>query len=217
MTFPENVALRRPALPFKPPSATLGFVLNFFLPGSGFSYIGRWGWHLGWFGILIVLNILGVLGYVGSALLFGSNSSLILALPLTGFIAMHVHFSRVYARHDERNVWPTMEPTLKAALIGSHVILGFLLTGILAAVLIPNLLGARTRAVQVGEQATARNVYTMVIVQDLEKTLRSGPCDLGELPEDSRATITACAVEVRDGEEPALNLTFDSGRQITLP
>lgn len=217
MTFPEDTILRRPVTATKPPSYALGFVLNFFLPGSGFSYIGRWGWHLGWFGIMIGLNILGGVLYFGSALLFASSSPLLLALPLIGFIAMHVHFSRIYARYDDRNFWPPLEPALKAVLIGGHVFLGIALAGMLAAILMPNLLSARNRAVQVSEQATARNVYTMVMVQDVEETLRSGPCDLGELPESSRATITACTVEVRNGEEPTLNLMFDSGRQISLP
>ncbi|OLV15776.1 hypothetical protein [Deinococcus marmoris] len=211
MTFPEDAVLRRPASPAKAPSQALGFFLNFFLPGAGFSLIGRWGWHLGWFGILAALNV------VVAILSLISSSPLLLLLPLIGFIVMHVHFARIYDWHEERGVWPPLEPVLKAVLIAGHFFVGFILTGILAAVLIPNLLGARERAMQVGEQATARNVYARVMVQDVDETLRSGPCDLHELPESSRATLAACTVELRDGGEPALNLTFDSGRQISLP
>ncbi|MBZ9751832.1 hypothetical protein K7W42_13305 [Deinococcus sp. HMF7604] len=213
MSWPEDATLRRPvsAAPAKAPSAALGYLLNILLPGAGFTLINRWGWHLGWFGIQVGL-------YVVASILSGvTGTPLPLVLPFIGFVAMLVHFGRVYAEQADRDFQPPLELAVKLVLILGHFFIGFVLVGILAAVLIPNLLSARNRANQTGEMAIARAVQVQAVVAQVDGTLQDGPCPLNGLPETYREQIASCTVTDSSGTEPAVSVTFDSGRTITLP
>lgn len=210
MTFPED-AVRAAPRPVSPPNVALGYLLNVLLPGSGFSYIGRWGWHLGWYAIL------GALASVGVVLSVATGGLLGLLLPLAGFVVMLVHFGRVYAEQDARRFQPPLELAVKIVLIAGHLFLGLMSTGVLAAVLIPNLLAARTRAVATGEQATARQVYTLAMVAQVDGKLQNGPCPLDGLPESQRAQIEQCVVGIRGDNDVLVNIRFTNGRTVTLP
>ena len=210
MTFPED-ALVAPARPVTAPNAALGYVLNIFLPGAGFTYIGRWGWHLGWFGILFGLNVVAV---ILSAV---TGAPLLLILPLIGFVLMLVHFGRVYAEGQERNFRPPLELPIKLALILGHAFLGLMLVGMQAAVLIPNLLSARTRATQTMEQSIARRIQVQATVAQLDGTLKAGTCPLENLSADERATVLRCTVETTTTDDLLLEMDFASGRSVSLP
>ncbi|WP_221089310.1 hypothetical protein [Deinococcus aquaedulcis] len=213
MSWPEDAALRRPstAAPTKAPSIALSYLLNVLLPGAGFTLVNRWGWHLGWVGLLLGLYL------TASVLVTVTGQFWPLALPLLGFVAMLVHFGRVYAEQKARAFQPPLELAVKLVLILGHFLVGFMLTGILAAVLIPNLLSARTRATQTGEMAVARAVQLQALVVQVDRTLPDGPCPLDGLPQTYREQIASCTVTGSSGVEPTVAVTFHSGRTITLP
>ncbi|PNY81637.1 hypothetical protein [Deinococcus koreensis] len=210
MTFPEDM-LAAPARIATAPNAALGYLLNIVLPGAGFTYIGRWGWHLGWFAVLCGLNV--VAGILAAA----TGTPIPLILPLIGFVVMLVHFGRVYAEGQDRHFRPQLERPIKLALILGHAFLGFMLTGILAAVLIPNLLAARTKAVRASEQAVARRIQVQAAVAQLGGTLANGSCPLETLSPDQRATIERCTVETTTTDDLLLTVDFTSGRTVSLP
>ncbi|UBV42136.1 hypothetical protein LAJ19_10900 [Deinococcus taeanensis] len=212
MTWPEDT-LHLPSAPAtrRPPSVALGHLLNLLLPGSGFSYIGLIGWHVGWIGILIVLNLLASV----VAGLTGSSGALL--LPVAGVGALLVHFGRAYAQREARSFRPDPDNSVKIALIAGHAVLHLFLVGILAAVLIPNLLGARTRATQAGEQAAARMAYTFALAEQAGGTLRDGPCPLADVPDSSRDQISTCTVSQAASTSPQVEVTFRSGRTLQLP
>lgn len=203
MTFAQAV----PAA-VRPPNYAVGLLLSIFLPGAGLTYLGRWGWHLGWAGLMVVLNMLGLVA--GAALGAG-----FLLLPILGWIAQLVqyHFTfRQVVRSPSSAAFPDAG---KVALIVGHVVLGALVAlPLLAAVLIPNLLSARQKAMQVAEQSAARNLYTQVMVDQVDGRL-SATCPQVTLPD--WVEVAGCAVDTSDPETPVLNVTFGSGRRVRLP
>lgn len=209
MIFLED-ALAAPVRPATAPNVALGYRLNIFLPGAGFTYIGRWGWHLGWFGIVCGLNVVtGILSIVT-----GTPTPLI--LPLIGFVVMLVHFGRVYVEGQERSFRLLLELPIKLGLILGHAFLGLMLVGMQAAVLIPNLLSARTKATQTMEQSIARRIQIQATVAQLDGTLKADTCPLESLSADERATIERCTVETTTTDDLLLGVDFTSGRSVSL-
>lgn len=201
------MSLTAPASPVtvRPPSYGVGMLLSVFLPGAGMTYLGRWGWHLGWIGILLLAGLLdGVLAAVT-----GLGFSLLAFLV---WIAQLVHYHRSYAAQAEQGFPSTFPAGGKVALIAAHVLL--LVVPVFAAVLIPNLLSARQTATQAGEQSAARNLYTQVVMNQVDGKL-SATCPQVALPEG--VEVAGCAVDISDPEEPVLNVTFGSGRRVQLP
>ncbi|PTA67396.1 hypothetical protein [Deinococcus arcticus] len=212
MSWPEDATRQAPApAATRAPSAALGYLLNVLLPGAGFTLINRWGWHLGWFGIQVGL-------YLVASILSGATGTLLpLALPFVGFIAMLVHFGRVYAEQRARHFQPPLELAVKLVLILGHFFIGFVLVGILAAVLIPNLLAARTRAQQTGEMAVARAAQLQAVTAQLDQRVQDGPCPLEGLPDAYREQIASCTLTNSSGAVPSVSVTFHSGRTVSLP
>lgn len=189
----------------RPPSYAVGLLLSIFLPGAGLTYLGRWGWHLGWIGILLLL---GVLGTVLSAVMgLGFN-----LLAFLGWIAQLVHYHRTYRAVTEGGVRSTFPDAGKVALIAGHALL--LVVPVFAAVLIPNLLSARQKATWAAEQSAARNLYTQVMMDQVDGRL-SATCPQATLPDG--VEVAGCAVDTSDPETPVLNVTFGSGRSVQLP
>ncbi|GGK97398.1 hypothetical protein [Deinococcus radiotolerans] len=210
MTWPEDTF--RPAAaptPRKAPNLAVGYLLNVLLPGAGFTYIGLVGWHVGWIAMLIVLNLLG-------AFLVGlTTSTMFAALPLVGFVVMLVQFGQAYTRRKAQNFRPDLEGGVKIGLIAGHFILNVFMVGLLAAVLIPNLLAARTRANGTGERAAAMSAYTMVIAAQSGGTLRDGPCPLENVV--GRDRIASCTVTSATTSSPQVAVTFGNGHVVQLP
>ncbi|WP_412026944.1 hypothetical protein [Deinococcus yunweiensis] len=207
MTFPEDAAVR----PTAPPNVLVGLILNLLLPGAGFTYVGAWAWHLRWIAIMVVLTVLGL---IVSAML---GVAVPVLLPVLGLAAMITHYGRVYAARRVVDFQPHLSDGVKIGMIVGHVVVGFFVTGILGAVLIPNLLNARQRAVKSQEQSIIRQLQTRALVQQAGGTLMTGPCDLTALPESSRALIASCTVTAPADSKPELDVTFTSGRRVQLP
>lgn len=210
MTFPEDLARRAPAQAQARPGYVLGLLLNTVLPGSGFTFIGRWGWHLGW--VLVMYAVFSL-----SLVLAVSGLPVIFAVPLLGLVGLLLHYHFVYRQQVARDFQPPLQTPVKLILILGHAFLGVVLTGMLGAVLIPNLLGARTRALQAGEQAIARRVQLQATVAQLDGTLKTGVCPLETLSADERATVERCTVETTTANDLLLTVEFTSGRTVSLP
>lgn len=204
MTFPAEARAEK-----RPPNPVVGQVLNAVLMGSGFTYIGHWGWHLAWLSIGAALWLVATI--LGSLL-----SQAFLILPLLGWLAQFFHFGRVYRAQADRNFQPALDDGVKVALIVAHFALSFMFTGLLAAVLIPNLLGARQRADQAAERAVAMQVYTDVMARAADKGVQTGPCP--DLPvARPAAPVDSCRVDATDPQAPTVDITFTSGRSVHLP
>lgn len=179
------------------------------LPGAGFTYIGLVGWHIGWIAMLIVLNLLG-------AFLVGlTTSTMFAALPLVGFVVMLVQFRQAYARRAAQQFRPDLEAGVKIGLIAGHAVLNVAAVGLLAAVLMPGLQGARERASAAGERAAAMSAYTMVIAAQSGGTLRDGPCPLENV--NYRDRIATCTVSGAAMTDPQVTVTFTDGKTVQLP
>ncbi|WP_293911703.1 hypothetical protein [Deinococcus sp.] len=114
----------------KAPDYATGLLLNVVLPGSGFSYLGRWGWNLSWtllLGTLVMLclaiNTLSTLGWR------------LWLLPLLPYLVMLAHYHRVYRRHHTSGVWPVIGDTARTLLIAGTLVV-YLLTYAAARILI---------------------------------------------------------------------------------
>ncbi|GGR94193.1 hypothetical protein [Deinococcus sedimenti] len=211
MTWPEDT-LRPTAAPTprKAPNLAVGYLLSVLLPGAGFTYIGLVGWHVGWIGILIALNVLG-------AVLAGVTSlPLFTLLPVLGWAAQLVQFGQAYARREAQNFRPDLENGVKIGLIAGHAVLNSIAVfGIVAAVILPNLLGARERANGAAEQAAAKSAYVQVMVAQVDGTLRDGPCPLEDVMGGEQ--IESCTVTDAASEEPQVTVTFKNGHMVQLP
>ncbi|MHA0042933.1 hypothetical protein [Deinococcus sp. PEB2-63] len=210
MTWPEDT-IRPTAAPTsrKAPNLAIGYLLNVLLPGAGFTYIGLVGWHVGWVGILLALNLTG-------ALLVGLTTVPVFGvLPLVGFVIMLVHFGQAYAWRAAQQFRPDLEAGVKIGLIAGHAVLNVAAVGLLAAVLMPGLLGARERAERSVEQAAAMSAYTLAISAQAEGTLRDGPCPLVNVYKGER--ITSCTVTGAATADPKVSVMFSSGHNINLP
>ena len=210
MTWPEDTIRPTTApTPRKAPNLAVGYLLNVLLPGAGFTYIGLVGWHVGWVGILLVLNLTG-------AFLVGLTTVPVFGvLPLVGFVALLVHFGQAYARRAAQQFRPDLEAGVKIGLIAGHAVLNVAAVGLLAAVLMPGLLEARERASAAGERAAAMSAYTMVIAAQSGGTLRDGPCPLENV--NYRDRIATCTVSGAATTDPQVTVTFTDGRTVQLP
>ena len=86
--------------------------------------------------------------------------------------------------------------------------------GILAAVLIPNLLGARSKAVKTGAQAYARNVSTAAAsnLVDTPSLVYSGTaCSSVSNAPSAPGYITACTVTAAADGNPSVAYTYQVG------
>ncbi|MFB9990835.1 hypothetical protein ACFFLM_02395 [Deinococcus oregonensis] len=203
-----------PVVPLRP-NYWLGFVLNFLLVGSGFTYINRIGWHFGWLAVSAALVVsVGLLATVQPVLGFVG-----LAVMLAATIAMQVHYRATYAH--QFSAGRTGQPIrngLKWGLIIGHVLLGLIFqVGVIAAILIPNLLAARERAQDTAANSYARVVYTGVVMAALEGKAQSGDCLRGYTTMEPTSTAAACVTDVSDPANPTLTLTLTNGKTIDLP
>ncbi|MFC3832196.1 MULTISPECIES: hypothetical protein [Deinococcus] len=125
------------ARPAAPPNVIVGLILNLLLPGSGFTYIGRWHWHLRWIAIMAVLTVLGL---VVSAML---GVAVPVLLPILGLVALVTHYGREYAAQRVVDFQPHVADGVKIALIVGHLVLNLVGLFLLASVLLPTLSGPR--------------------------------------------------------------------------
>ncbi|AWT36588.1 hypothetical protein GCM10008956_18410 [Deinococcus arenae] len=211
MTWPEDT-LRPTAAPTprKAPNLAVGYLLNVLLPGAGFTYIGLVGWHLGWVGILIVSWMIGGVAAATTASPMG------MVIPGLAFVAQLLQFKDAYAARQAQHFRPDLADGVKIGLIAGHAVLNSIAVfGILAAVILPNLLGARERANGAAEQAAAKSAYVQVMVAQVDGTLRDGPCPLENVV--GRDRIAICTVTGAATTDPQVAVTFSSGTTITLP
>lgn len=197
------------AQPVKPPSYALGMLLNVLLVGAGFTYINRWPWHLGWIGLLFALSV------VGSFLAFSVNSPALAILPALGWVAHLVHYHVTYRRAAQQGFLPPLQDGVKIALIVGHLLLSFFTVSFMSAVLIPNLLNARSRANAAAARAAAHNIYLQVMVDQTEGKTLTGTCPTVENSVDLK--ITSCKVGLSDPKNPTLDVTFEDGHTVHLP
>ena len=216
--YTEDVTAPAPAgFPADPPRVSRhsfmgGLLLNLLLPGAGFTLAEAWVWHLVWaVGILPVWGLTVALGI--------SLGSLALLLPLLVTAGMLWHYTHVYRQQAARGFQPMLSLGVKVALCVGQFLLGFFVVGILGAVLIPNLLGARRSAQAAAEQSSSRHIVTQVMVQSVDGTLESGPCSAEVLAAagEFRDQVRSCTVDASDPEAPTVTVSFPSGRTITLP
>ncbi|PYE54066.1 hypothetical protein [Deinococcus yavapaiensis] len=199
------------------PNYWVGFVLNWFLPGCGFTYINRVGWHFGWMGIFFGISmvagllsaLLPVLGILGGL------------LSIAAFVAMHVHYRNTYAyEFAPGTILSPVSNGLKWGLIVAHGILGFLIPlSIVAAVLIPNLLGARATAQKYANQAYAQNVYKAVAAAAATDEETSSDClrGMGSYQVEPTSEAMSCVADFSDPSNPTIQVAFRNGQEIQLP
>ena len=125
--------------PARRPNYALGLLLNIALPGSGFGYLGLWGWHLGWW------LLIGLMWLATAVLVAVTRHVLALLLPLLAYLGLLAQYHFTYQRLSPAG-FPALGDTAKLLLIAGHFVLNLVVSGLLAAVLIPNLLAARVRA-----------------------------------------------------------------------
>ncbi|MDM7324667.1 MAG: type II secretion system protein [Thermus sp.] len=98
--------------------------------------------------------------------------------------------------------------------------------GILAAVLIPNLLNARKTAVDRAAQAYAQNVYKAAfahVAEDPNNTLVAGDCKNGytagnySVPAPGTGVVTSCTVTDAGNNAPTVTVTSALGNTFTVP
>ncbi|ALW89844.1 hypothetical protein [Deinococcus actinosclerus] len=210
MTWPEDTLPPTAApTPRKAPNLAIGYLLNVLLPGAGFTYIGLVGWHIGWVGILIVSWMIGGVAAGTTA------SPLGMVIPGLAFVAQLLQFKDAYATRQAQQFRPDLADGVKIGLIAGHAVLNVAMVGLLAAVLIPGLLGARERASAAGERAAAMSAYTMVIAAQSGGTLRDGPCPLENVV--GRDRIASCTVSDAATDDPQVTVTFTNGKTVQLP
>ncbi len=221
---PEAV---RPAAT-KAPNYWLGFFLNWLLVGSGFTYLGALSWHFIWLGLSVV-------GWVAGTLLLAvaagqspaslSGAALVVALvSLAAFVLMLVQYRQTYRRlYGRGRTASPITDGLHWGLIGGHGALGLFgriaLTGILAAVLIPNLLNARNRALVRTHGLYLSEVYRAVAAADAMGELRPDDCSLGAGRFEVRPPADAlfCTVDRRDPSRTGVIVTFRGGQTLRAP
>ncbi|MFC4455250.1 hypothetical protein [Deinococcus sonorensis] len=199
-----------------PPSLPLSILLTVLLPGSGFTYLNRpWihlAWGLGWTVFVPTAMLLaGGLGGLGGV-------ALLMLIPLVLVALMVTQTVREYRAQVSGQREP-LNNGLKVGLIIAHVLMGGLVVlPVSAAVLIPNLLGARQAAMRAADQSYVRNVLTAAEAQRVmdEKRPVDGPCtalpDVGTLPEG----LLDCTVQVRD-DAVQVTATTLRGEQLQVP
>ena len=97
---------------------------------------------------------------------------------------------------------------------------------ILAAVLLPNLLSARARAIDRAAQAYGQNVFkaaTAYVAGEVDATLITGSCDTGysagsySLSSPGSARVTYCQVANGTAGLPQVVVTSAQGKTFTFP
>jgi type IV pilus assembly protein PilA len=165
----------QPEISGKPPNYAAGLLLNLFLPGSGFTYLGRWKPHLGWMlglGLFTVVLLMLMVAVAASPL--SGATWLLSLLPVLAYVWMLIQYHAAYAQALARfnpAAPPALSDGAKLGLILGHVALGFVgiaFIGILAAVLIPNLLGAQQRAYDTGSLSCAKSVQTALAIAQID-------------------------------------------------
>lgn len=190
----------------RPPNYWLGFLLTFFAPGAGFTYINQIGWHFGWLGITLLISVLG-------SLLGGG----VIGLLVTVGMLSHYRDSYVKAANEGWQVRKVKDGVKWALIVGHLLLSGLFVVGILAAVLIPNLLGARQRANDAAANAYAMSMYTTVMADGLDRKAKSGDCLTHYSDLSVPDNVVSCTIDASDQEAPRLTVTTRSGKTITRP
>jgi type IV pilus assembly protein PilA len=98
--------------------------------------------------------------------------------------------------------------------------------GILAAVLLPNLLAARGQAIDRAAQVYGQNVFkaaTAYVAGEVNTTLVTGACDVGytagsySLPSPGSARVSSCTVNNGVAGLPQVVVTSAQGKTFTFP
>ncbi len=199
-----------------PPNRALGFLFNQLVPGAGFTYIDRPYWALGWSGILLAAFVAGLWAMVGL------DAGSWLLLPVVAYVAMQVQYFATYIRsHGVGRPPEALENATKWGLIAGQVglnVFAFLLVGVLAAVLLPSLLSARTRATEAAASDYVRMVQTQAVIVDLDGQPYSGPCNLLKGHPEAPATVASCTVLPSvDGEPPQVTVRTVRGATVSSP
>lgn len=139
------------------------------------------------------------------------------ALPLLGLL---FHYPVIHCQQVVRAFQPPLQVPVELIRALGHAFLGVMLAGMLGAVLIPNVLGAKRRAAQFHEQNVVRDIENWLNTRDPE-ALRSGPCARGDIAFKDETweapwEIASCTVTAPADDEPELDVTF-SGRTVHLP
>lgn len=199
-----------------PPNRIIGGLLNVVLPGAGFTYFNKPGWHLGWIGILLASSVIGVL------LSIVLQARAVLLLPVMAYLVMHAQYFVLFNNKTSVAPAPGLENGLKWGLIAGHAGIGIFglipLIGILAAVILPNLLGARERANSTAVMFYMRQVQIQAYGSSLGGAAYNGPCagvkDVTAAPKSVRScTVTT----VNNTDPPALSVQTVDGKTYTLP
>ena len=135
---------------------------------------------------------------------------------------MHAQYFLLFNKKTSVAPAPGLENGLKWGLIAGHAGIGIFglipLIGILAAVILPNLLGARERANSTAVMFYMRGVQIKAYESNLDGNLYTGPCaglrDVMTAPKSVRScTVTT----VNDTDPPALSVQTVDGKTYTLP
>jgi hypothetical protein len=137
----------------KTPNSALGLMFNVFMAGAGFTYIDLPIWHLVW-SVVMTFSMLAAF-FLASTL----NSPFFMLIPALLFVGMLVHYVVAYGRRFQRGQVPAgISDSLKWSLLGGQLALGLVFSlGVLPAVVMPNLLGARNRANDTSYNDTSYN------------------------------------------------------------
>ncbi|MVN87933.1 hypothetical protein GO986_14320 [Deinococcus sp. HMF7620] len=203
MTLPAQAATLR-----KPPSSTVGYVLNFFLPGAGFTLIGLWGWHLFWLAFVLAMGAVAALVNEATASPVGQ------VLIFATLIAMMVHFGRTYGQQEAKEFPSTLGKPAKIALVLGHVALRVVLLTVTT--LLP-LSDARSKMEQAHDMALASAVKIEVVLAQADGKLRDGPCPLSGLSTTYRDKIASCTVTGSASKEPDISLILTDGQTLSVP
>jgi len=200
------------------PNYWLGFLFNWLAPGSGFTYINKPLWHLGWFGINLGASILSFIIMIATSDLGAPLAAL---AGLAALVVMMVQYRNTYAAQAASQFTPAFNEGAKWALVLAHVIVvNFIFVGMFAAVLIPNLLGARNAAMDKARLAQAVNIYKAVLAMDAEEQYKPGDCmsTTGSyLTPDQVPHLRSCVTEITPDGELRVTATMDNGQVISLP
>lgn len=202
--FPEDLAPR--TAPSRP-SYALGLLLNLLLPGAGFTYVGQWVPHVAWFFLLPILAAVTFTLSLQSAAAGAGVVGLTLGLLLFTY---HLAY-RLQARVAFQ---PRLGIGVQIAMIAGHLFLGFFYVGMLAAVVIPNVLAARGGATAAADRATAHQIRVVAAAAQIKGTLGRA-CPLEGVPGAER--VSACELNLATPDSPGVSVTFKSGRTVTLP
>jgi hypothetical protein len=145
-----------------PPNYAAGLLLSLLIPGSGLTYLGRWGWHLAW---LLSIGALIFAALIGSLLSWHYGWALVALAWLGSLIQYHLLFRQ----------WPhgpIISDGAKLGLITGHAVLhlfGLGLTGLSAALIIPATLASNQNSYDAAAANCARNLRLMEAVYRVDQ------------------------------------------------